>query len=392
MDGLISIGQLSSDMGISIRTIRYYEELGIFKPSRTTDANYRYYGTAEMEKLRIIVFLRKIGFSLQDIKTVLADNRRETMMQMICELHKKMDQEMVKIVEKREILQSLTESLRDNPQTAPLEVVGNKYINGKGNKGMALHEYLPARVIGIGSGSLAVLNKLSKQMDIIYVDRDGQEEDWMRVVNTVKDSEMLLLIASLDDEWVCSTMALIAKHARQAGILTISIMKEAAGVRMNMAPEHIKEHVDMLFNLPVQTADEFRDDAVNCVMTLTRAIFFDDVKEVEDHIDALEIMFRAKGYAQFGSSKAAGPNRVQAVVDQLLGNEQFVAGLNQADSVFLNVSGTNDIKLLEVNKIVEALMIQMHSEVKLMFAAFNDDEESPEGLLLTIVAAAGIAQ
>ncbi|MBD3920251.1 MerR family transcriptional regulator [Paenibacillus sp. PR3] len=77
-----------------MRTIRYYEEQGIIKPARTTDANYRYYGTAEREKLGIIIFLRKIGFSLQHIKTTLAVYQRSTMLQIIDELNKKMELEM----------------------------------------------------------------------------------------------------------------------------------------------------------------------------------------------------------------------------------------------------------------------------------------------------------
>lgn len=116
VEGLISIGQLSLDMGISIRTIRYYEEVGILKPAKTSDSNYRYYGPPEIEKLGIIMFLKKIGFSLQDIKTVLAENRRLPVLHMIGELQKKMDQEITQITEKIEILHSLAAAISDNTQ------------------------------------------------------------------------------------------------------------------------------------------------------------------------------------------------------------------------------------------------------------------------------------
>ncbi|MDF2716068.1 MAG: transcriptional regulator, MerR family [Paenibacillus sp.] len=74
MDSLISIGQLSSSIGVSIRTIRYYEEVDILKPAKTTESNYRYYGRDEIEKLQLILFLKNLGFSLQTIKAVLTED------------------------------------------------------------------------------------------------------------------------------------------------------------------------------------------------------------------------------------------------------------------------------------------------------------------------------
>ncbi|RKN70563.1 MerR family transcriptional regulator [Paenibacillus ginsengarvi] len=69
MDTLISIGELSSSTGISIRAIRYYEEIGLLIPYKTSQNNYRYYSDMEKGKLGVILILKKMGFSLREIKT-----------------------------------------------------------------------------------------------------------------------------------------------------------------------------------------------------------------------------------------------------------------------------------------------------------------------------------
>lgn len=46
-----SIKQLSQLAGVSARTLRYYDEIGLLKPSHTSEAGYRFYGKTELELL-----------------------------------------------------------------------------------------------------------------------------------------------------------------------------------------------------------------------------------------------------------------------------------------------------------------------------------------------------
>lgn len=62
-----SIGYVSNHLGISIPTIRYYEEIGILSPKRTA-SNQRAFSTEDIRWLEIILILRDIGLSLEQIK------------------------------------------------------------------------------------------------------------------------------------------------------------------------------------------------------------------------------------------------------------------------------------------------------------------------------------
>jgi DNA-binding transcriptional MerR regulator len=58
------LGQLA---GISTRTLRYYDEIGILKPARINSSGYRIYGHKEVDRLQQILFYRELGISLEQI-------------------------------------------------------------------------------------------------------------------------------------------------------------------------------------------------------------------------------------------------------------------------------------------------------------------------------------
>lgn len=66
-----SINKLSSMAGISARTLRYYDEIGLLAPARLTEAGYRVYGPAEVDALQQILFYRALGVELLQIKALL---------------------------------------------------------------------------------------------------------------------------------------------------------------------------------------------------------------------------------------------------------------------------------------------------------------------------------
>lgn len=66
-----SIRELSELAGVSARTLRYYDEIGLLKPSRTSGAGYRFYGEKEVELLQQILFYRERGLELEQIAQIL---------------------------------------------------------------------------------------------------------------------------------------------------------------------------------------------------------------------------------------------------------------------------------------------------------------------------------
>lgn len=66
---LYKIGDFSNISGISIRTLRYYDDIDLFKPKEVDlFTNYRYYTIEQLDDLKLINELKEIGFSLEEIK------------------------------------------------------------------------------------------------------------------------------------------------------------------------------------------------------------------------------------------------------------------------------------------------------------------------------------
>lgn len=65
-----TVQKLGRLAGISARTIRYYDEIGILKPARISSSGYRIYGQKEVDLLQQILFYRELGVDLDSIKKI----------------------------------------------------------------------------------------------------------------------------------------------------------------------------------------------------------------------------------------------------------------------------------------------------------------------------------
>ncbi|MCW9708853.1 MerR family transcriptional regulator [Fodinibius salsisoli] len=72
-DRLLKIGELAEKTGLTNRTIRYYDELDLLKPTKRSRSGYRLYGRDELERLQKIRSLKFIGLQLEEIKECLED-------------------------------------------------------------------------------------------------------------------------------------------------------------------------------------------------------------------------------------------------------------------------------------------------------------------------------
>lgn len=66
------IGQLAKQAGVAIDTVRYYERDGLLSPSNRLASGYRRYGDTELKRLRFIRRAKALGFTLEDIRGLLA--------------------------------------------------------------------------------------------------------------------------------------------------------------------------------------------------------------------------------------------------------------------------------------------------------------------------------
>jgi MerR family transcriptional regulator, repressor of the yfmOP operon len=76
---LLRIQEVGATLGLTTRTLRYYEELGLLKPAARSEGDYRLYDQDDLERLRFIKGLRDdAGFSLAEIGQLLEDEAART--------------------------------------------------------------------------------------------------------------------------------------------------------------------------------------------------------------------------------------------------------------------------------------------------------------------------
>jgi len=71
MDRLMRIGELADRTGLSLPTIRHYDETGLLSPSARTVGKFRLYSEADYEKLMVIRRMKPLGFSVEEMRDLL---------------------------------------------------------------------------------------------------------------------------------------------------------------------------------------------------------------------------------------------------------------------------------------------------------------------------------
>jgi DNA-binding transcriptional MerR regulator len=65
---LVQIGVMAERVGLSLRTVRYYEEMGLVEPTTRTAGGFRLYGPDQEERLRVLKAMKPLGFTLEEMR------------------------------------------------------------------------------------------------------------------------------------------------------------------------------------------------------------------------------------------------------------------------------------------------------------------------------------
>ena len=85
-----SANKLAKMSGVSARTLRWYDEIGLLKPVRVASSGYRIYGQDELDMLQQILFYRELSFPLEEIKKLMSApdyDREQAFISHLAELH-----------------------------------------------------------------------------------------------------------------------------------------------------------------------------------------------------------------------------------------------------------------------------------------------------------------
>lgn len=80
MKDLFTIGEMAELFDINIRTLRYYDDIGLLRPEETNpETGYRYYSTRQFERMNTIKYLRVLGMPLKKIARFFENRDVETL-------------------------------------------------------------------------------------------------------------------------------------------------------------------------------------------------------------------------------------------------------------------------------------------------------------------------
>ena len=68
---MMTVKQVSTLTGVSVRTLQFYDEIGLFQPTEMTEAGYRLYDEHALEVLQQILFFKELDFTLKEIKAIM---------------------------------------------------------------------------------------------------------------------------------------------------------------------------------------------------------------------------------------------------------------------------------------------------------------------------------
>jgi DNA-binding transcriptional MerR regulator/effector-binding domain-containing protein len=130
MNSHYNVGEFSRITGLSVKTLRFYHEKGLLVPSSVDETTgYRSYDARKIDKARIIMRLRKMEFSLEDIAAILSECSDDA--EILHYLAQQKDRLQQRMQEDREIVRSLSKIISNEREAKQLIEEGNFAITEK---------------------------------------------------------------------------------------------------------------------------------------------------------------------------------------------------------------------------------------------------------------------
>lgn len=117
--GYMTVGEVAKKIGITVRTLQYYDKEGLLSPSSASEGGFRLYTEKELEKLWSILLLRELGYQLSDIKEIM-DNPNFDMRNSI-------ERHIEALTKKKERLENLIEYARTIKMMGIIPLTFNDY-------------------------------------------------------------------------------------------------------------------------------------------------------------------------------------------------------------------------------------------------------------------------
>ena len=298
------------------------------------------------------------------------------------------------------------------------------------------------KVVGVGGGGNNVVNRMvktgTKGVDFIAVNTDKQalavssatykiqigekltngqgagsdpevgrksaEENRTQISKALEDADMVFITAGMGGGTGTGAAPIVADIAKELGVLTVGVVTKPFGFegrrRMQQAEAGIaelKDKVDSLVIIPnerlklatdqkitmvnaFEIADDVLQQAVQSISDLIKNTGFINL----DFADVSAVMKDA-GRAHMGVGRAAGKNKAEEAARMAISSPLLETSINGAKGVLINVTGSMDIGLEEVETAANLVQEAAHPEANIIFGAAFDDTLEDE-LRVTVIA------
>jgi cell division protein FtsZ len=262
------------------------------------------------------------------------------------------------------------------------------------------HSYATTRVHigsqltrGLGSGGNPLIGQQSAE--------ENQED----VGSVLKGADMVFVAAGMGGGTGTGAAPVIAQAARDSGALTIAAVTRPFAFegryRQKVAEygiTQLRAAVDTLIVIPNDRLLEAvsRETPINQAFSLVDSVLRQGIQGISDIVvqrglinvdfnDVRAIMGNA-GTALMAMGHGTGPNRVVEAVQKALGSPMLEFGVEGAKSVLFNVSGSEDLGILEVYEAAEQIASAVDPEANIIFGAVIDEHMPAGQVKITLVA------
>ena len=236
------------------------------------------------------------------------------------------------------------------------------------------------------------------------VGRKAAEESRNQIAKALESTDMVFITAGMGGGTGTGAAPVVAEVAREAGILTVGVVTKPFGFegrrRMTQAEQGIEElrsKVDSLVIIPnerlkyatdqkitfanaFEIADDVLRQAVQSISDLIRDTGFINL----DFADVTAIMKDA-GLAHMGVGRAAGKGKAEEAARMAISSPLLETSINGAKGVLINVTGSMDIGLEEVEQAATLVQQAVHPDALTIFGA-TFDETLDDEIRVTVIA------
>ena len=123
----LRIGQLAKDLNTTTKTLRFYEDIGLFSSVERSDAGYRLYDANSIPRARLVMQLRRLGFTLKELKELFNSQDTRSFRQRIAsQMDEKLrdtDESLVILQGRRDDLAARHQALLSTPRDRPADCI-----------------------------------------------------------------------------------------------------------------------------------------------------------------------------------------------------------------------------------------------------------------------------